>query len=89
MSVLISRGSTDGSSTVRVTYDEQDDVAYLYVVDRIADSEVASQVALAPPHGEAEVFADFDRDGFLLGIEVIGARRTLRPEVLDASSPPE
>ena len=73
---------------MHLTYDSQSDVAYLYPVDRVADGEAVSQVALTPPHREAEVLADFDRDGYLLGIEIIGARRTLRSEVLDSSPPP-
>ena len=69
-----------------LTYDDQNDVAYLYLVDAMADGEAVSQVALTPPHGQAEVIVDFDRDGYLLGIEIIGARRTLRAEVLDSSN---
>ena len=41
------------------------------------------------PHpGQGEVILDYDGTGRLLGIEVLGADRVLRPEVLAAAERP-
>jgi uncharacterized protein YuzE len=72
--------------TVQVTFDPSVDAAYVEIVDH-KDGEAVEQVNVTPPHGEGDVVLDFDKDGRLLGIEVIGARRTLRPETLKTAVP--
>ncbi len=70
----------DCSMEVRVTYDGLADAAYVYLV-AIGPGEVATTVA-----GEgdaASVNLDFDRDGRLLGIEVLGASRWLPGDVIE------
>lgn len=64
------------------TYDPAVDAAYLYRSDEIRDGEVAKTVPLDPHAVDAEINLDFDRDRRLIGIEVLGASRHLRSEVL-------
>ena len=65
---------------LRVTYDSSTDAAYIYLV-RIEAGGVATTV---PGEDEAgSVNLDFDRDGRLLGIEVVAASRWLPHEVIE------
>ncbi|MEV7610464.1 DUF2283 domain-containing protein [Microbacterium sp. NPDC089320] len=62
-------------------YDPEVDAAYVTVGPPIADGGVARTVPVDLPDDiSGELFLDFDRDGRLLGIEVLGASRLLRPE---------
>ena len=68
------------------TYDEESDAAYLRIVDEVGAGaskrqSVVSGNGLQEP--TSAVF-DFDEDGRLLGIEILGARQLLRPETLAA-----
>ena len=61
---------------MRITYDDEANAAYLYLVDEIPPGAVAETVPLYsnldPSSGEPRlngVNLDFDRDGQLLGIE--------------------
>lgn len=67
---------------MRIEYDRANDAAYIYLVDSIPDGAATAQVSVQPPVGEAEITLDFDADGSLLGIEVLGAARVLPPAVL-------
>jgi uncharacterized protein YuzE len=65
---------------VRVTYDGSADAAYIHLAPIKADG-VATTVS---GEGEAgSVNLDFDRDGRLLGIEVLAASRWLPREVIE------
>ena len=65
---------------VRVTYDGMADAAYIYLVP-VEAGAVATTVDGA---GEAaSVNLDFDREGRLLGIEVLAASRWLPGEVIE------
>jgi len=65
---------------VRVTYDGSADAAYIYLVP-IEAGLVATTV---PGEDEAaSVNLDFDREGRLLGIEVMAASRWLPREVIE------
>lgn len=67
---------------MRIEHDPASDTAYIYVADSISDGEAVTQVSVTPPHGQADVTLDFDTDGHLLGIEIIGAAKTLCPSLL-------
>ncbi|WP_255378387.1 DUF2283 domain-containing protein [Quadrisphaera sp. DSM 44207] len=72
-----------------MTYDPDADAAYVFLVDRIADGEAAAQLpSISLPGGHSEVILDFNADGRLLGVEVLGAGRALPQEVLDRAEPP-
>jgi uncharacterized protein YuzE len=63
---------------VRVTYDGY--AAYIYLVP-IGDGEVATTVVGDEEAGSVNL--DFNRQGHLVGIEVLNARESLPTEVID------
>jgi len=72
---------------MKVTHDSEIDAAYITIVDSIKAGEAALQLTARlitdrehPPL--AEFILDLDRDGKLLGIEVLGAMSGLRAETL-------
>ncbi len=67
---------------MRVTYDADADAAYLYAVESIGFGEVARTVVCDIPLDRAAINLDFDSAGRLLGVEILGASRVLRPESL-------
>ncbi|MDT0328098.1 DUF2283 domain-containing protein [Nocardiopsis lambiniae] len=68
---------------MKISYDAEVDAAYITVVDHIGDGEAETQRHSIPtPDPEGEIVLDFDARGFLLGVEVLGASRVLRPELL-------
>jgi uncharacterized protein YuzE len=67
---------------MRMTYDHEADAAYFYIVDPIGPGEVAESHPVDASLNGAVVIATFDADKRLLGIEVLGASRALRPETL-------
>ncbi|MFI7633771.1 DUF2283 domain-containing protein [Nonomuraea sp. NPDC049400] len=67
---------------MRIEHDDENDVAYIYLVDRIAAGEAARQVVVEADGVPGEVILDLDGQGALLGIEILGASHILRPETL-------
>ncbi|MEU6414164.1 DUF2283 domain-containing protein [Microbispora sp. NPDC046933] len=67
---------------MRIEHDRENDVAYVYLVDRIDAGEAETQVQVEADELRGEIVLDLDRNGTLLGIEIIGASYVLRPEVL-------
>lgn len=65
---------------VRVTYDGSADAAYIYLVP-IEAGGVATTVAGEDEAGSVNL--DFDREGRLIGIEVLRASRWLPREVVE------
>jgi uncharacterized protein YuzE len=68
---------------MKITYDPEADAAYLQLVERV-DGEIAETLPveeLDESRAGGFIF-DFDDDGRLLGIEVLGARRALRQATL-------
>jgi uncharacterized protein YuzE len=63
---------------MRITLDEEGDAAYVYVADPIRAGESARQIAVEG----TTVILDFDHEGRLLGIEILGASRHLREDTL-------
>ena len=67
-----------------ITYDPSASAAYIYIVDRTdAGEAVDTRVT------EDGLVLDFDKQGYLLGIEVLAAERVLRPETLAAARHPD
>lgn len=74
---------------MRITYDADADAAYIAVVDDVPAGAATQQVhSIATPGGRGEVVLDFDAHDRLLGVEVLGARAVLAPEVLNIASAP-
>ncbi|TMR21688.1 DUF2283 domain-containing protein [Nonomuraea turkmeniaca] len=67
---------------MRIEHDDENDVAYIYLVEEIGQGEAESQFLVEREGMPGEVVLDFDAEGRLLGLEVIGASAILRPEVL-------
>lgn len=70
-----------------VSHDETHDVAYIYFTPPF-EGQVESSVELDREEGDPETLdslvLDFDAEGHLVGIEVIGhVRKVLPPQVLD------
>nr|WP_314844543.1 DUF2283 domain-containing protein [uncultured Microbacterium sp.] len=60
-------------------YDPEVDAAYATIGGVIAPGESARQLQVPLPDGVGgEVILDFDRNGHLLGVEILGASRLLR-----------
>lgn len=68
-------------------YDPEHDTAYVRLTAHVPPGGAVRQVPVEGPWTDAEAFLDLDADGRLLGIEVIGARRALPADLLDAADP--
>ncbi len=64
----------------RIERDAEADTAYVYVADAIGDGEAVHQTRVEPPNSGAEIILDFDAQGMLLGVEILGASRVLRAD---------
>jgi uncharacterized protein YuzE len=67
-----------------VTYDESVDAAYIYLTE-IRAGEVAKTYCCDPSEVDGQIHLDFDADGQLLGIEVLGAKSKLPAAILEQS----
>ena len=65
----------------RGTYDRSADAAYSNISPRITFGEAVRQ-DVHEIDGRGEVILDFDKDGKLLGVEILGAKFLLRPSTL-------
>lgn len=65
-----------------VRYDRKVDAAYLQVADEIEPGGVARTYPCDPAEAGGMINLDFDSEGRLVGIEVLGAQGLLPPEVL-------
>jgi len=63
---------------MRVTWDEGASAGYIYLVDKIESGEAKRTLVVAD---EENLILDFDKDGRLLGIEILD-RRLMRPELI-------
>ena len=65
----------------RGAYDRSADAAYFNISPRINAGEAVRQ-DVHEIDGRGEVILDFDEDGKLLGVEILGAKSLLRPSTL-------
>ena len=68
-----------------VQFDPSVDAAYIYLVDPQMGFNVARTVPCDPIETGAEVNLDFDGEGRLIGIEVLGASRHLPKALVDSA----
>ena len=68
-------------ANLRLTYDPEVDAAYLYIVDPIPPGESVRQVAC-----DQNVVLDYNRNGELLGIEILAASRLLPRDILGSAT---
>jgi uncharacterized protein YuzE len=72
------------------TFDAEADAAYIYLAGGIPAGGVARTVVVEDPRVAGMVNLDFDSDGRLVGVEVVGAMDVLSQsllEVLSAAGP--
>lgn len=67
----------------RSTYDAEADAAYVSIAPTIPPGAVAANVVIERERGT--IVLDFDAEGRVLGVEILGARTLLTPEALDAA----
>lgn len=67
---------------MKVTYDRRADAANIYLT-YIPPGGVAKTYTCDPIETDAMINLDFDDSGRLIGIEVLGARKTLPPDLLE------
>lgn len=67
---------------MHILYDAVANAAYLSLVRSVDPGEAVSQVVVEDPRLRGEVILDLDKAGFLLGVEVLGARDLLRSDTL-------
>lgn len=65
---------------MHIRLDREADAAYIPIGPEPRAGESARQIEVAVPGGS--VIVDLDRDGRLVGIEVLGATKVLRTEAL-------
>lgn len=70
---------------MKLTYDPEADAAYIYLVPTVAKGEVEDTRRCFDKGLDGMISFDFDKHGKLLGVEVLGASRRLRPETLRAA----
>lgn len=66
---------------LKTTYDRAADAAYIEFVD-ITPGEATVQQEVSIGNTESTIVLDFDHNGFLLGVEILGASSILRKELL-------
>lgn len=71
-----------GGLSVRLTYDSVADAAYVYFVDAVGAGEVVRTSASMLELDRSFIAFDFDVDGKVLGMEILGASRLLAQETL-------
>jgi len=67
---------------MRFEYDKEADAAYIYLEDSIAEREAKKTIEL-----NDNVIVDFDKDGKLLGIEILSASKLLNKKSLLEAMP--
>ena len=75
-------GQTPLMTPIRVRYDADADAAYFCFADAIHPGEAVLTVPVGGVSIDGIVNLDVDAQGRLLGLEVLNARRLLRPEIL-------
>jgi uncharacterized protein YuzE len=73
---------------MNIQYDSKVDAAYIQIVELIEPGMVASTYLCDPAEVGGMINLDFDANGRLLGIEVIGASTLLSEKVLKEDSRP-
>lgn len=67
---------------MRFEYDKNADAAYIYLEDSIADGEVDKTIEM-----NDNIILDFDKNGKLLGVEILDASKVLnKKSLLEAQS---
>ena len=68
------------------TFDVEADAVYIYLAEEISVGEVTRTVVVEDQRVAGMVNLDFDHDGRLVGVEVVGAMDVLPQSLLDVLS---
>ena len=68
---------------MRKTFDPEADAAYVDIADAIASGPAVENVVVER-EGKGDIVLDFDANGRLLGVEIIGAKALLDQKILAA-----
>ncbi|MEV8148509.1 DUF2283 domain-containing protein [Arthrobacter sp. NPDC080073] len=76
---------------MRISYDPEARAAYVSLLGAIEDGSSVRQLGpIDLPGGDGQIVVDLDRDGHILGFEILNADLALSPEVnAKASNPGE
>ena len=66
-----------------MTYDQEADAVYIYLADEILAGGVKKTYPCDPMEVDGMINLDFDSEGRLIGVEILGAKGKLPPELLD------
>lgn len=69
-----------------IRFDPEADAAYVRIVDKIGAGEAVQQVQVEDERLRGEVYLDLDKDGFLLGVEILYATDQLRSTTLQMAT---
>jgi uncharacterized protein YuzE len=72
---------------VRIEHDPEVDAAYIYLTDAELAPGRDNTIVDVPDDADGHVILDW-KDGKLVGIEILGARALLTPDLLDQATPP-
>ncbi|MFN8521340.1 MAG: DUF2283 domain-containing protein [Chloroflexota bacterium] len=72
---------------MKLTYDPRADAAYLLMGEPLVRGQVASTYLCDPSEIDGMINLDFDKEGRLLGIEILDASKRLAPSVLSLAVP--
>lgn len=67
---------------MRVTYDRKANAAYVYLKDKIEANEAQKTYTCDPIEIDGDINLDFDKSGYLIGIEILNASQKLPLEFL-------
>ena len=63
---------------MKLEYDKEVDAAYIYLKKSIKNGEVKNSKEI-----KKDIIFDFDKDGFLIAVEILNASKILKKNVLD------
>ncbi|HLD15129.1 MAG TPA: DUF2283 domain-containing protein [Candidatus Nanoarchaeia archaeon] len=67
---------------MKLEYDKEVDAAYIYIKYPIKDGECAKTIEL-----NDNIFIDYSKDGRLLGVEILNAKKILGKKVIETAVP--
>ncbi len=62
---------------MKIEYDKEVDAGYIYLVNEIKEGEAVKTIEL-----DQNIILDFNKEGKLLGIEILNASKVLNKDVL-------
>lgn len=68
---------------LRIEFDRRADAAYIHFTDtEVGHVGPGKSYLCTPPHAKGQLYLEFDANWRLTGIEILGAKRVLRQDLL-------